>query len=84
MFRVLFMIFIVFVFTANAKEMSGFFGGAELGLGYAELKTKETPYQSVKTVSGGGQTTTTTITDMEILDSRKQSWSLALRYIYSF
>ena len=50
------MIFVVFVFTANAKEMSGFFGGAELGLGYADLKTKITSYSSVNQVRGG-QTT---------------------------
>lgn len=83
MFRALFM-FVVFIFVANAREMSGFFGGVELGYGFADLITKETRYESVKLVSGGGQTTTTTMTDIEILDSRKQSWNLALRYIYSF
>lgn len=57
MFRALFM-FVVFIFVANAKEMSGFFGGVELGYGFADLITKETRYESVKLVSGGGQTTT--------------------------
>lgn len=47
-------------------------------------KYPRTNIKDSRLVSGGGQTTTTTTTDIEILDSRKQSWNLALRYIYSF